>query len=319
MTDLDFDEVAYRHNLGSFLTGVTVVTTLNDKGEPIGFTANSFTSVSLDPPLIIACLAKSSFLYRTFSQCSHFAVNILSDHQTELSMLFASPERDRFRHTHWREEHTGSPVIDGVVAWLDCETDKVIDAGDHVILMGKVLTFDSSSESPLGYLRGNYVQLALQQEVTIALQKPGQDVLIGAIVEWQGQIFLMDDHNNKNTLCLPEAKRLGNKKELNSLTGMLGSLGLYPQANYLYAVYEDKHSHTNQIFYRGEVKEKMDSDVGRFYSFVDIPFERISDSAIKAMLHRYISERSQDSFGIYFGDQVRGVVEPITNDNEVTQ
>jgi len=309
-----FDQAGYRKTLGSFLTGVTVVTTTDETGEPTGFTANSFTSVSLDPPLILVCLAKTSFLCTAFSQSKSFVVNILSDQQTEISTLFSSPVRDRFSQANWRKERTGSPVIDGVIAWLDCETQNIIDAGDHVVLMGEVVAFDYSSASPLGFLRGNYVQLALEQAVTRALQKPDQQVQIGAIVECRSQIFLMDDAQHKNNVCLPVAKRLGNKKELNSLSGMLNLLGLYPEANFLYAVFEDKQNKNNQIFYRGEITEKVNPVSGKFYPFNKIPFDRISDSAIRSMLKRYIHERSHDSFGIYFGDEQKGVVEPMTNE-----
>ncbi len=159
MDATSFDPSSYKQALGSFLTGVTVVTTLDENKSPIGFTANSFTSVSLEPPLVLVCLGKSSFLCAGFSQSKHFAINILSENQSELSMIFASPVRDRFASVAWRPEITGCPIINGVVAWLDCDLHKVVEAGDHVVLMGKVVTYGHSTKPPLGYFRGSHFNL----------------------------------------------------------------------------------------------------------------------------------------------------------------
>lgn len=160
---MSFNENDYRQVLGSFLTGVTVVTTLNEKGKPIGFTANSFTSVSLDPPLVLVCLAKSSYLQPTFKQAKHFAINILSEEQRDISALFSSPIENRFNNVKTHCRATKTPILSDVTAWLDCETHKVIDAGDHIILMGRVLEFDHEPHAPLGYLRGNYINVSLEQ------------------------------------------------------------------------------------------------------------------------------------------------------------
>ncbi len=142
--------------LGAFATGVTVVTTLDASGVPWGFTANSFTSVSLDPPLVLVCLGRGAESCQVFEQAGGFAVNILSASQRGLSECFASPARDKFETVAWSAEATGSPLIEGTVGWLDCESHQCFDGGDHVIIVGRVVAFASTERRPLAYCRGKY-------------------------------------------------------------------------------------------------------------------------------------------------------------------
>ncbi len=140
-----------RNALGAFMTGVTVVTTLDGDGNPRGLTANSFTSVSLDPPLVLFCIAKNAFSCPLFAGAARFAINILTEEQRDVSSTFASKIEDRFATVDWRPGQTGSPVLTGAAAWLDCRMHDQVDAGDHLILIGRVVAFDYSSANPLGF------------------------------------------------------------------------------------------------------------------------------------------------------------------------
>ncbi|MCL4170982.1 UNVERIFIED_CONTAM: hypothetical protein GTU68_025228, partial [Idotea baltica] len=102
------------------MTGVTVVTTQSDDGEKVGFTANSFTSVSLDPPLLSVCLAKSMSCCDIFEKSSHFAINILAEAQEDISNLFASYKGDRFAKVKWQADDFGTPILDGVTTHFSC-------------------------------------------------------------------------------------------------------------------------------------------------------------------------------------------------------
>ena len=153
----DIDPRALRNAFGTFMTGVTVVTAKDGNGTPLGFTANSFTSVSLDPPLVLVCLANSSKNYDAFIGAKGFAVNILAETQIPLSNTFASRVEDRFAEVDWRDGPNGSPILADVSAWFDCAMHKTVDAGDHVILIGEVKAFDANTTSGLGYARGAYV------------------------------------------------------------------------------------------------------------------------------------------------------------------
>lgn len=148
-----------RDALGSFATGVTIVTAIMPSGEPMGFTANSFTSVSLDPPLILVCIAKSAAGYAAYTSADAFCVNILSEDQHDLSGTFARRGADKFVGVSWRQNQTGSPIIDGGVGHFDCSMHQVVDAGDHAILIGRVVGFDANDKAPLCYHRGKYAAL----------------------------------------------------------------------------------------------------------------------------------------------------------------
>src|SRR5919201_592325 len=132
------DSARFRQVLGHFVTGVTVITALDD-GRPAGLAVNSFTSVSLDPPLVAFCAAKSSTTWPSIQRAGRFCVNILDDDQEDLSRLFATRGADKFAGLGWRKSFGGSPILADVLAWIDCVTDAEHEAGDHLIVVGKVL------------------------------------------------------------------------------------------------------------------------------------------------------------------------------------
>jgi flavin reductase (DIM6/NTAB) family NADH-FMN oxidoreductase RutF len=152
----------FRKVLGCFVTGVTLVATLGPDRVPRGITANSFTSVSLAPPLILVCIARSASSHRVFSEVDRFAVSILGQDQQDLSARFASRLPDKFSNVRWGLTRGGSPVLSDSVAWLDCSKHEAFDAGDHTILVGRVLQFGHSERPALGYYRGRYVAVADQ-------------------------------------------------------------------------------------------------------------------------------------------------------------
>lgn len=160
-----------RDAFGSFMTGVTVVTTCKEDGTPLGFTANSFASVSLDPALLLVSIAKTSSNYHNFANTTHFAINILAEEQKDVSNTFARPSEDRFANISWSKSTCQNPLIDHVSAWFDCTTYQVVDAGDHAILIGKVEDFASTGFAGLGYYRGGYFTPAkLSAEVISGLK-----------------------------------------------------------------------------------------------------------------------------------------------------
>ncbi len=152
----DEDRRALRIAFGAFMTGVTIVTTRSDDGTPVGLTANSFTSVSLTPPLLLVCIAKTSLSLPFFQQARGFAVNILSKGQKALSNRFAKPAENRFEGVAWHSGPVGNPVLDGVCGWFDCHHHDQVEAGDHIILIGNVHGFGHAGGEPLGYARGDY-------------------------------------------------------------------------------------------------------------------------------------------------------------------
>ena len=165
---------AFRDALGAFATGVTVVTASDEARGDIGLTANSFNSVSLDPPMVLWSLAKSSGLLSRFSEASHFGVHILSTEQEPLSARFASRIEDRFAGLPITRGVGGVPLLEGCSAWFQCRTAFQYEGGDHIIFVGEVLAFEHFGLNPLLYHGGRYGKLMPAAAPTAQAEtKPG--------------------------------------------------------------------------------------------------------------------------------------------------
>jgi 3-hydroxy-9,10-secoandrosta-1,3,5(10)-triene-9,17-dione monooxygenase reductase component len=153
------DDARFRTVLGHFATGVTIITAM-DHDEPVGMAANSFTSLSLDPPLILFCVAHSSSTWPRIEGAGTFAVNILGEGHEELSQLFAKKGADRFGSTPWRTGVSGAPVLEEAIAYLDCRLAAEYPGGDHKIIVGRVLDLDvREGARPLLFFRGGYERI----------------------------------------------------------------------------------------------------------------------------------------------------------------
>ncbi len=141
--------------MGHFGTGVAIVTAMLD-GEPVGLACNSFTSVSLEPPLVLFCAAKSSSTWPKIQAAKHYCVNVLSEDAEEMCRSFATRGVDRFEGVGYHVGGTGAPVLDTALAYLDCEIDAEHDAGDHVIVVGLVRELGYRDGKPLMFYRGGY-------------------------------------------------------------------------------------------------------------------------------------------------------------------
>ena len=151
----------FRDTLGTFATGVTVLTTLAADGQPIGVTISSFNSVSLDPPLILWSLSLSSPNIEVFQNANHYSVNVLAFDQQNISNCFASRCNDRFADIPTRPGLSGIPLIEGCCAWFECSNEAHYSGGDHLIFVGRVERFAQgcSAESPLIFHKACYRQL----------------------------------------------------------------------------------------------------------------------------------------------------------------
>lgn len=148
-----------RQALGRFTTGVTIIATRSSEGGYVGLTANSFNSLSLDPALVLWSLGRNQGSRHVFESCSHFAVNILSEHQADLSTRFASPVEDRFSgvshsHTDW-----GVPLIHGCAAWFICSQQSCTEIGDHLLFVGRVEALGAADQVPLIFHGGRYAAM----------------------------------------------------------------------------------------------------------------------------------------------------------------
>jgi flavin reductase (DIM6/NTAB) family NADH-FMN oxidoreductase RutF len=147
-----FGTARFREVMGHFATGVTVVTAL-EEDQPVGFTCQSFVSLSLDPPMVALAPAKTSTSWPRIARAGYFCVNILGDHQSDLSRVFAVTGGDKFAEVRWRKGVRGAPIIDGVLAFAECELESIHDAGDHELVTGRVVDLGVSEGRPLVFYR----------------------------------------------------------------------------------------------------------------------------------------------------------------------
>lgn len=151
------DPRAFRSALGSFATGVTVITTRGPQGELVGNTASSFNSVSLDPPLVLWSLNRAAYSFKAYLSTDYFAVNVLREGQHDLSARFAKPLGDKWQGLDYETWDTGCPILPDALAVFECKTAYTYQGGDHVIFVGEVLKFDYDPEGkPLLFWGGAY-------------------------------------------------------------------------------------------------------------------------------------------------------------------
>ncbi len=156
MSNQDFDPRAFRQALGSFATGVTIITTRTEDGEALGLTVNSFNSVSLDPPMVLWSLAESYRGYEAFKKASHWAVHVLASDQEALSNRFAGKAEDKFSGLELEQGINGNPLLTGCAARFECKTAFQYEGGDHLIFVGEVESFEQCDSAPLVFHGGRY-------------------------------------------------------------------------------------------------------------------------------------------------------------------
>lgn len=305
-----FDPRDLRRAFGCFMTGVTIVTTQDENGQPNGFTANSFTSVSIDPPLLLVNIATAAYGFPVFSRAGGFAVNILAGNQRDLSVRFARAGEDKFAGLSWQGGPTGSPLLDDVVAWFDCEMYQQVEAGDHVVLIGRVLDYHYNTHAPLGFCRGAYVGSALSPQMLQLISSPGE-LRVGAIIEYNGRVLLERVPAN-GSLRLPLSGSVGTTSIGDSLLGKLAAVGIDVELPFIYSAFEE-HG-VRYVYYLGQLPSREDAPVlngMEFYDFDLVTWEEINDPAVITMLQRFIREKKYGNFNLYIGDPRLGETHPL--------
>ena len=319
VTDLSqFDLRHLRSAFGSFLTGVTVVTTREKSGTPRGFTANSFTSVSLDPPMLLICIDKSAESCDVFTESPGFAINVLAEDQAETSGLFASKRTDKFDAVQWTGSQSGFPLLDGVSAWFDCKRHQVVDAGDHVIVIGEVSAYEFNDRIGLGYVRGGYMSLSLERSAA-KTAGAGSSAVVGAIIEIDGKIWL-EKNSETGKFQVPASGLDYTPGSLNRFQSYLMEKNISASISSLFAVFESEESGQQSIYYRarGEFsREKVqNSEKIQLFGYDDIPWDNISSDALVIMLKRYVTESRRQRFGVYFGSDRDGSVKTLSENDD---
>ncbi len=157
---LPVDPSLYRRACARFTTGITVVTVLDENGHPHGMTVNSFSSVSLEPPLVLVSIDLRNAILGHFISSSWFAINILAEHQEHISRSFSSASENRFIGVDWHPGTAGTPLLDGVLGHLECSVVQTFEVGDHTVLIGEVRRAGYRDGKPLVYFNSAYQRLA---------------------------------------------------------------------------------------------------------------------------------------------------------------
>lgn len=292
------DPTSLRQAFGSYMTGVTVVTALNEQGEPVGFTANSFASVSLDPPLLLVCPGKFLSSYPAFIAARRFAISILAEGQDDISTVFASSKGDRFAQVAHRHDPWGVPLIEDALCHFSCKTSSVHEAGDHSILIGEVEDYALRAGNGLGYVGGRYFSLGLERE---ALQTSHTRLICGAVIEIAGQVLL---ERTPTGWRPPQITCSGRGQSRTALTTHLETLGMSVQLGPVYSAFDARDGHSAYIL--GSADAAPPSD--RFSCFAPdaLPTLTYSTQPIADMMTRYAREAQTRDFTFYLGDAVSG-------------
>jgi flavin-dependent trigonelline monooxygenase, reductase component len=303
----------YRRTLGAFLTGVTVVTVLDADGRPRGLTANSFTSVSLDPPLVLFCVGGAAASYEAFVKSRGFVVHILGSGQQRLAQTFASKSPRKFEGLVHRPSSTGAPLIEDVHAWLDCTTESVTVAGDHAIVVGRVQDFASREQRPLGFYQGKFQSFDTESEMALLPSFHGSSVAVGWMLEAaDGRLAVRMGRDG--SLGLPKTRLPVSEVSQGGLTAAASAqLGVEAGIDFLYSIYDDERDGMTLV-YRGRVaadEEGLRGSGVRLLGSDDIAWDSVRDVSEKAVIDRYVRERVDAQFGIYAGTQSDGSIATI--------
>jgi flavin-dependent trigonelline monooxygenase, reductase component len=302
----------YRQALGSFLTGVTVITTRDADGNDRGMTANSFTSVSLDPPLVLFCIDRRAASHPAFTAAPGYAVHILGSHQQDLAALFASKSPDKFAGLEISRSSTGMAILADAHAVLDCSAHDVVDAGDHAVVIARVEAFAVRDVRPLGFYQGKMASFHAEDELAaLAAAGTTRPRVLWLLETLSGGIVLRDSATGAT---LPESSvPTGDLHDERLAAAATATIEAPVAVDFLYSVYGSA-SDTLTLVYRGRV-----DPAGSGYALAQhhraLPANTaalaVTDDTERAVLERYVAERGDLSFGIYAGSIDTGSVATI--------
>lgn len=292
------------------MTGVTVVTTRDKTGIPVGFTANSFSSVSLDPPLLLVCPARGLTSFAVFNETDHFAVNILAEGQEHVSNTFAGYKGDRFAAVSWQDDLNGCPVIEGVAASFSCSLHDRVPAGDHIVMLGRIEAFSHAGRPGLGYGEGGYFSLGLERRSDTQPTKT-RSLVVGAILEHEGHILLAQTPQG---LRLPHTVISQNTGLRAELKKYFSDAGLDISLGTTYSIFEDRKTGEAFTYFRAKAYSGETGDLGTFMPIDDLSSKKFVTPTHATLIERYVFEYKTDSFGLYVGDEDEGEVHRLVSE-----
>lgn len=310
VTDGKVDDIAtYRQTLGSFMTGVTVITTLDADGNKRGITANSFTSVSLDPPLVLFCVDYRAASYDTWQSSEGFVIHILASEQQDLAKVFASKAEDKFAGLETVAGSTGSPILQDVHGWLDCKLSQTVIAGDHAIIIGEVVKYSAAPARPLGFYQGRFFGFNTDQEIASLIPQASK-VNVGWMMQNEtGEIVCVNQADG--SYALPKTLLKASEISADALTAAASAqLGSASSVEFLYSIFEGKPDQISLV-YRGQVFASAETLAGAGFETLtpaDVNPASFTAPGEAAVVERYLEELSNARFGVYAGTLAEGSV-----------
>lgn len=322
MVELPFDIESFHKTLGSLLTGVTVVTTKDRAGEYYGLTVNSFTSASLDPPLVLFCIEKKASTREAFTNSEGFNVHFLKADQGSLAEKFTKgASRERFAGIEAQETETGAPLIVGIESWLACRTKQSMDVGDHLIILGEVYDCKESNNRPLGFFQNQFQTFQMGEEIARYSSQAGARTTVAWILETEDRRVAL--HRGLSgqfeipKLQLPSAKisdrHLAEHAKL--------AIGAETRIDFLFSLYEAADE-SLVLVYRGLIPPNHGNSLNERLMLVDL--SRLADLEVtdpieRSILTRYDAERAEARFGIYSGTHSAGHVAQVEGVEEFSR
>ncbi len=292
------DRQLLRNVYGSFPVGVTVVTTRDPDGRLWGMTASSFNSISMDPPLVSISIIARTPSHGAFTRNDEFAISVLGADQADMARKFATPAEDKLSGVDFEQTQFRSPVLAGASAWLVCTPERVLEIGDHSLLVGRVVACRSSEVSSLAYHRGGFFGLVEQDAAPVEVL-PSSHAMVGFIVEYDSRIALVRAADG-NGWSLPAAP-LGGGRTTDEALRSTGQqlIGTPVEPDFLYSIV-DLHEHLACSIYRGRLLHvPSDVDGVRWFAADDIPWDDLHPDVLGTVVRRYLKERVADHFGVF--------------------
>jgi flavin reductase (DIM6/NTAB) family NADH-FMN oxidoreductase RutF/ADP-ribose pyrophosphatase YjhB (NUDIX family) len=296
---LGTDPLVFRRTLGKFLTGVTIVATRDSAGKRWGMTANSFSSVSLAPPLISICIADRSPSFPAFVEAESFGVSILSSEQQDVAMRFAKPFEDKFDGLPFAEPRAGSPVLDSSAATLVCRTVQRIVAGDHVILVGEVLECAAHDEPLLGYSEGRFFRMDPHVQHGTLVPRSGREVDFGWLIEQDKRLLLFRDRATQRWTIPMGALAAGTTMSESMSRSARNVLGVDVEPQFLYSTLDLSDERTCYVYRATSTSDLPSGAEWGLFDEQSVPWDEFKHDNMIPMVRRYFTERERDNFGIF--------------------
>ena len=292
------DTLELRRALGTFVTGVTIVTTIDAAGEPRGITANSFTSVSLKSASGAGLHCKAFELMCSISGLRRICDQHSLQQQKHLSIRFAQRRTHKFLGIEWHRGLTGAPILPGASAWLECEPREFVDIGDHIILIGEVVAFEKSSLPPLAYFQGLYVCFSLLED---GISKRRDRFQAAALIDDGGRLVLMRIDGRWR---LPSGDMADGRTYTRVIDELFSKLDAAVEISFLYSMFTAKcdgltvprpSGQSHKAVRRIREYEKLPPE--------EIPWDDLEPAEMRSVVQRYFKERQCGRFGIYVSDE----------------